>query len=89
MRRSINIASINVAPWSGKELKEGATVSIFQDGRFLEKYVKEFVDISLRATYSDLTLMEGFWCGLDDETRCVMLRGDPCWTLEKYINFAL
>ncbi|XDV31508.1 hypothetical protein PO909_002499 [Leuciscus waleckii] len=37
----------------------------------------------------DLTLMEGFWCGLDDEIRLVMLRGYPVWTLESYVNFAL
>ncbi|KAL0173504.1 hypothetical protein M9458_029472, partial [Cirrhinus mrigala] len=30
--------------------------------------------------------MEGFWVGIDDESRMVMSRGNSCWT---YINFAL
>lgn len=33
--------------------------------------------------------MEGFRCGLDEDIRFVIPQGDPCWTLEKYINFTL
>ncbi|KAI2666664.1 Chromatin-remodeling ATPase INO80 [Labeo rohita] len=38
---------------------------------------------------SDVCLMEGFRCGLDDDLHFVMPHGDPCWTLQNYINLAL
>ncbi|KAL0177683.1 hypothetical protein M9458_026577, partial [Cirrhinus mrigala] len=37
----------------------------------------------------DLTLMEGFWYGLEEDIRFVMPRADLCWSLKSYINFAL
>ncbi|KAL1256547.1 hypothetical protein QQF64_012092 [Cirrhinus molitorella] len=33
--------------------------------------------------------MDGFRCGLDDDLRFIMPYGDPCLTLQSYINFAL
>ncbi|KAL0157867.1 hypothetical protein M9458_045943, partial [Cirrhinus mrigala] len=37
----------------------------------------------------DVCLMEGFWCGLDDDIRFVVPREDPHWTLKDYISFVL
>ncbi len=48
-----------------------------------------FVNHCQLATCDDLTLMEGFWCGLVEDIRLVMRRADPCWSLKSYINFAL
>ncbi|XP_058637522.1 uncharacterized protein LOC131543775 [Onychostoma macrolepis] len=52
-------------------------------------FMQEFVDYSQLATCDDLTLMEGFWCRLDDDIHLVMPRADPCWSLKNYIDFAL
>ncbi|KAL0162811.1 hypothetical protein M9458_042207, partial [Cirrhinus mrigala] len=89
MRRKRNIASINVAPTRGNILLKGETVFVFQKGRDLELYVEEFLDICHLAICDDICLMEGFLCGLDKDLRFVMPRGDCCWTLEAYINFAV
>lgn len=62
-------------------------VFIVQNVWDLEDYVEQFVNICHRTTYDNLTLMEGFRCGLDDEIRFLMSKGDTCWTLEEYINF--
>ncbi|KAL0181346.1 hypothetical protein M9458_023752, partial [Cirrhinus mrigala] len=53
------------------------------------EYVWVFVDNYHLATCDDLTLMEGFWCGLEEDIRFIMPRADPCWSLKSYINFAL
>ncbi len=42
---------------------------IFQNGWCVEDYVEEFMDTCHQATCSDLTLMEGFRVGLDEEIR--------------------
>lgn len=76
-RRYMEITSINVAPGKGDGLFEGGIVFIFQGVRCLEDYVGEFLDTCHHATCSDLTLIEGFWVGLDKEIRMVMPRGDP------------
>ncbi len=47
------------------------------------------MDFCQLVTCDDLTLMEGFWCGLEDDIRSVMSKADPCWSLKGYINFAL
>ncbi|KAL0189545.1 hypothetical protein M9458_016644, partial [Cirrhinus mrigala] len=73
----------------GNTLLEGGTVFVFQNGRDLELYMEEFLDICHLAICNEVCLMEGFLCGLDEDLRFVMLRGDRCWTLEAYINFAL
>ncbi len=62
---------------------------VFQHGSDLECYVEEFLDICHRAACDDVCLMEGFRCGLDEDLRFVMPRGDPCWSLLSYINFAV
>lgn len=49
----------------------------------------EFFDYCHLTTCDDLTLMEGFWCGLEDEILFIMPRADPCWLLRNYINFVL
>ncbi|KAL0162265.1 hypothetical protein M9458_041661, partial [Cirrhinus mrigala] len=85
----MNLASINVVPRRGNTILEGFTILIFQNGRDLEDYMEEFVGTCHRASCADVCLMEGFRCGLDDDLRFVMPRGDPCWTLLSYINFAL
>ncbi len=51
--------------------------------------MEEFIDTCHQATCSDLTLMEGLRVGLDEEIQFVMPRGDPSWSLAKYITFAL
>lgn len=63
----------------------GATIFMLQGGRDLEEHVKEFVGVSHLAQCNDIALMKGFWIELDDE----MPRGNTCWTLAEYINFAL
>ncbi|ROL43770.1 hypothetical protein DPX16_4604 [Anabarilius grahami] len=68
---------------------EGGAVFVFQSGRDLELYVEEFLTICHHATCDNVCLMEGFWCVLDEDLHFVMPRGDPCWTLVSYINFAL
>ncbi|KAL1276437.1 hypothetical protein QQF64_036060 [Cirrhinus molitorella] len=60
-----------------------------EHGRDLELYMEEFLNICHQATCDDVCLTEGFQCGLDDDLRFVMPLGDPCWTLQSYINFAL
>ncbi|KAL0150393.1 hypothetical protein M9458_054210, partial [Cirrhinus mrigala] len=55
----------------------------------LEEYVEEFLNACHLASCDDVCLMEGFWCGLDDDIRFVMPREDPLWTLKDYINFTL
>ncbi|XP_050958718.1 uncharacterized protein LOC127160104 [Labeo rohita] len=85
----MEIASINVAPMGNSPRTSGATIFIFQDCRDMEEYVEKFLSICYRATCSEITLMEGFWVGLDNESRMVMPRGNSCWTLTEYINFAL
>ncbi len=89
MRKSMDMASINVAPMRGNIFLKGGTVFVFQHGSDLECYVEEFLDICHRAACDDVCLMEGFRCGLDEDLRFVMPRGDPCWSLLSYINFAL
>ncbi|KAL0187276.1 hypothetical protein M9458_018946, partial [Cirrhinus mrigala] len=85
----MNLASINVVPRRGNTILEGITIFIFQNGRDLEDYVEEFVSTCHRASCDDVCLMEGLRCGLDDDLCFVMPHGDPCWTLQSYINFAL
>ncbi|KAL1254475.1 hypothetical protein QQF64_016704 [Cirrhinus molitorella] len=85
----MDLVSINVAPMRGNTMLSGATMFFFQRGRDLELYVEEFLNICHQATCDDICLMEGFRCGLDDDLLFVMLRGDPCRTLQSYINFAL
>ncbi len=85
----LELASINVAPKGGGNSHSGATIFIFQDGRDLEEFVEDFVNHCHLTTCDDLTLMEGFWCGLVEDIRLVMPRADPSWSLKKYINFAL
>ncbi|KAL0183553.1 hypothetical protein M9458_019249, partial [Cirrhinus mrigala] len=55
----------------------------------LEDYMEEFVSTCHRASCNDVCLMKEFRCGLDDDLRLVMPCGDPSWTLQSYINFAL
>ncbi|KAL0165109.1 hypothetical protein M9458_040862, partial [Cirrhinus mrigala] len=85
----MDLASINIVPRRGNTILEGFTIFIFQNGRDLEDYVEEFVNTCHRASCDNVCLMKGFRCGLDDDLRFVMPRGDPCWTLQSYINFAL
>ncbi|KAL0166713.1 hypothetical protein M9458_038557 [Cirrhinus mrigala] len=84
----MNLASINVVPRRGNTILEGITIFIFQNGRDLEDYVEEFVSTCHRASCNEVCLMEGFRCGLDNDLRFIMPRGDPCWTRQSYINFA-
>ncbi|KAI2652700.1 Armadillo repeat-containing X-linked protein 2 [Labeo rohita] len=86
---SMKLASINVPPRRGDAILGGKTIFIFQDGRDLEDYVEEFISICHLASCDDVCLMEGFWCGLDDDLRFVMPKGEPCWTLTQYINILL
>ncbi|KAL0190782.1 hypothetical protein M9458_013480, partial [Cirrhinus mrigala] len=72
----------------GNELLNGATIFVFQHGRDLDLYVEEFLNTWHQATCDDVCLMEGFCCRLDDDLRFVMPCGDPCSTLQSYINFA-
>lgn len=51
--------------------------------------MEEFLDICRQATCDDVCLMEGFKCGLDEDLRFVMPRGDLCWILGSYITFVL
>lgn len=44
--------------------------------------MEEFIGV---AQCNYIALIKGFWIGLDDE----MPRGNSCWTLVEYINFAL
>ncbi|KAF4118917.1 hypothetical protein G5714_000968 [Onychostoma macrolepis] len=85
----MKLASINVGPRKEDGLSGGGTVFIFQDGRCLEDYVEEFIDTCHQAICSDLTLMEGFRVGLDEEMQIVMPLGDPSWSLAQYLTFAL
>ncbi|KAI2662215.1 Unconventional myosin-XV [Labeo rohita] len=85
----MKLASINVSPRRGDAILGGKTIFIFQDGRDLEDYVEEFISICHLASCDDVCLMEGFWCGLDDDLRFVMPKGEPCWTLTQYINILL
>ncbi|KAL0176455.1 hypothetical protein M9458_028785, partial [Cirrhinus mrigala] len=68
---------------------DGTTVFIFQNGRQLEDYVEEFINTCHHASCDDICLKGGFWCGLDDNIRFVLPRGDVHWTLNDYINFTL
>ncbi|XP_073679963.1 uncharacterized protein [Garra rufa] len=86
---TMKLASINVRPRRGNAIPDGYTTFIFQDGRDLEDYVEEFISICHLASCDDVCLMEGFWCGLDDDLRFVMPEGEPCWTLTQYINILL
>ncbi|ROJ29139.1 hypothetical protein DPX16_13583 [Anabarilius grahami] len=52
-------------------------------------YLMEYLNICHQVTCDDVTLMEGFWCGLDKDIRFLMPKGETCWSLEDYINFAL
>ncbi|KAL0179873.1 hypothetical protein M9458_025315, partial [Cirrhinus mrigala] len=52
-------------------------------------FVEEFIHIYHHASCDTVCLMEGFWCGLDDDICFVLPRGDPHWTLKDYINFTL
>lgn len=79
-KMKLEVASINVAPKDDNS-PSGATIFIFQNGQELEDYVLEFVDKCHLSTCDSLTLMEGFWCGLDEEIRFVMPRTDPCWKI--------
>lgn len=51
--------------------------------------MEEFTDICHRATCNVLTLMQGFWYGLEEEIRFLVPSEDRCWSLPEYINFAL
>ncbi|KAL0148689.1 hypothetical protein M9458_056016 [Cirrhinus mrigala] len=42
-----------------------------------------------RSLLAPATVPVAMTCGLADDLRFVMPRGDPCWTLLSYINFAL
>ncbi len=83
------LASINIGPKGDIRSPLGATIFFFQNGRDLDDYVREYVDKCHLATFDDLTLIEEFWCGLEDDIHFVMPRADLCWSLRNYINFAL
>lgn len=51
--------------------------------------MEEFVSICHYVICNNLTLIEGFRCGLDDEIQVVMSQGDSCWSLVDYLNVAL
>lgn len=55
----------------------------------MEEYVEEFLSVCRCATCSDITLMEGYWVRLENESRMVMQRGNFYWTFAKYVNFSL
>ncbi|XP_058614903.1 uncharacterized protein LOC131529287 [Onychostoma macrolepis] len=67
----------------------GRTVFVFQNGRSIEEYVEEFIETSYQAICSDLTLMDGFRVGLEEDIKMVMPLGDPSWSLAQYLKFAL
>lgn len=50
---------------------------------------EEFVTISHQVAFDDVTLMDGFWCGLDEDIHFLMPRGSSCWSFAEYVNFAL
>ncbi len=85
----LEIASINVWPREEDNLTDGGTIFLFQKGRCVEEYVEDFIVTSHQAHCSDLTLMEGFRVGLDEEIQMMMPLGDPSWCLAQYLNFAL
>ncbi len=84
-----DLAFIILTPPSGCGNQPRITRFIFQNGRELENYVQEFINCIPWATGYDLTLIKGFWIGLDNRIRLVMPMTDSCWMLESYINFAL
>lgn len=64
----MDIADINVVPNNCPGL-------ILQGGHSLEDYLEEFINISHCVTCDDLTLMDGFWCGLNEDVRFLMPKG--------------
>ncbi|KAL0164061.1 hypothetical protein M9458_039814, partial [Cirrhinus mrigala] len=45
--------------------------------------------LAASATVPSAMTSAGFRCGLDDDLRFIMPRGDPCWTPQSYISFTL
>ncbi|KAI2660973.1 hypothetical protein H4Q32_027566 [Labeo rohita] len=80
----MDLASVNVVPRRGNTILEGINIFIF-----LEDYVEDIIGTCHRASCEDVCLMEEFRCGLDDDCRFILPCGDPCWTLQSYVNFAL
>lgn len=77
----MDIVGLNIVPVSLFDRPDMTIVFIFQNGRTLEDYVEEFISVSHHTTCDNLTLMERFRSGLDDEIWMVMPKGDSCWTL--------
>lgn len=75
MRKDCKIVSINVAPRPCPGLR-GGIIFVFHSGHSLEDYVEEFMNICHQATCDDLIIMEGFWCGLDEDLHFLMPRVD-------------
>ncbi|KAL1276687.1 hypothetical protein QQF64_036310 [Cirrhinus molitorella] len=68
---------------------EAYLCTIFQDGRELEVYVKEFLEYSHLTTWSEHFLIHCFKVGLDDEV-CQVLSGiNVCENLEQFLDLAL
>ncbi len=82
-------AFLNITPRSNDRNQSTILRFLFQNGLELELYVQDFLNCCGWAAGDDLTLMEGFWYGLDDSIRFVMPMADPSWDLESYINFTL
>ncbi len=62
------------SPWDDVRSPSGDTIFILQNGRDLGIMCGGMWTQCHLATCDDLTLMEGFWCGLEDDIRFVMPR---------------
>ncbi len=64
-------------------------LKVFQDGRPIEDYVEEFLNVSYRAPWKESTLKTIFWEGLDDFLYQLMLPSYSSWSLGHYIEYAI
>ncbi len=64
-------------------------LKVFQDGRPIEDYVEEFLNVSYRAPWKESTLKTIFWGGLDDHIYQQMPASDITCSQERYIEYAL
>ncbi len=62
-------------------------LTVFQDGRPIEDYVEEFLDLSYRVSLNERALKTIFWGRLDDLIYQQMPAFDTICSLERYIEY--
>lgn len=62
---------------------------VFQNGREIEEYMKEFLEYCHQISWKGPILKDCFWSGLDKNIGLWMPAGDPSMSLANYLDIVL